>query len=178
MRSGKYLACLNFLLYCRHASSFLQQKEGLLQRKMSAVFGIAGWTWKSLIGLNTGRNHVCMSGHQTNTQLTVDSDTWGTHLNCLRVCRVYNHCNAGGSVNYKIAVVVWQHRDGNYFDTCGQTNNDNVTFFIWIGKGFKMFFVTQYKCNHVKYWLGGSIMAPFYNSKMYIKGYRKYNKII
>lgn len=39
------------------------------------------------------------------------------HLNCLRVCRINNNCNAGGCVDYKVAVVVRQYRDGNYFDT-------------------------------------------------------------
>lgn len=61
-----------------------------------------------------------------NLQLTLDSCRL-FYLHCLRVCRVDNNCNTGVCVYYKIAVVVRQHRDGNDFDTCGQTIKCHIT---------------------------------------------------
>lgn len=50
-----------------------------------------------------------------------------SHLNSLRVCRVYNRRNARGGVNYDIAVVVRQHRDGNDFHTCENAKDKTYT---------------------------------------------------
>lgn len=52
---------------------------------------------------------------------------WISNLHSLWVCRIHYNRNIRGCVYNQIAVVVRQHWNGYYLDTCNNKNSDSIS---------------------------------------------------